>query len=99
MYRIAAGAFSRQHQKGCSMHSPKSRLYRSIDLAAAAEEIRRAVSRQREGRFVPRSPSIAPAQERNIFDIRTYDREIAARQIVQGPPPKGSRKKHPEDLG
>jgi hypothetical protein len=80
------------------MHSPKSRLYRSIDLAAAAEEIRRVVSRQREGRFVPRGPSIAPV-ERNIFDIRTYDREIATRQIIQGPPPKGNRKKHPEDLG
>jgi hypothetical protein len=96
MYRIAAGAFSWQHQKGCSMQSPKSRLYRSIDLAAAAEEIRRAVSRQREGRFTPRQASPAPI-ERNIFDIRTYDREIAARQIVQGPPPKGSGKKHPED--
>jgi hypothetical protein len=81
------------------MQSPKSRLYRTIDPAAAAEEIRRAVSRQREGTFVPRSTSIAAAKERNIFDIRTYDREIAARQIVQGPPPKGSRKNHPEDLG
>jgi hypothetical protein len=81
------------------MQSPKSRLYRTIDLAAAAEEIRRAVSRQREGRFVSRSSSIAPAPERNIFDIRTYDREIAARQIVQGPPPKGSGKKHSEDVG
>jgi hypothetical protein len=80
------------------MHSPKSLLYRSIDLAAAAEEIRRAVSRQREGRFVASAPRIALA-ERNIFDLRTYDREIAASQIVQGPPPKGCRKKHPEDLG
>jgi hypothetical protein len=80
------------------MHSPKSRLYRSIDLAAAAEEIRRVVSRQREGRFTPRPSNPAPV-ERNIFDIRTYDREIAARQIIQGPPPKGSGKKHPEDLG
>ena len=79
------------------MQSPKSRLYRTIDLAAAAEEIRRAVSRQRQGTFVSKAPTTAP--ERNIFDIRTYDREIAARQIVQGPPPKGSRKNHPEDLG
>ena len=79
------------------MHSPKSRLYRSIDLAAAAEEIRRAVSRHREGRYVAKVPTVAA--ERNIFDIRTYDREIAVRQIIQGPPPKGSGKKHPEDLG
>jgi hypothetical protein len=79
------------------MQSPKSRLYRTIDLAAAAEEIRRAVSRQREGRFTPRMSKPAPL-ERNIFDIRTYDREIAARQILQGPPPKGSWKKHSENL-
>ena len=78
------------------MHSPKSRLYRTIDLAAAAEEIRRAVSRQREGRFVPKAPATAP--ERNIFDIRTYDREIAARQVLQGPALKGSRRHAREDL-
>lgn len=35
----------------------------------------------------------------DVTGNRTYDREIAERQIVQGPPPKGSRKKHPEDLG
>lgn len=78
------------------MHSPKSRLYRTIDLAVAAEEIRRAVSRQREGRFVPKAPTTAP--ERNIFDIRTYDREIASRQVLQGPAPKGSRRHAREDI-
>ena len=74
---------------------PRNTLYRTIDLSAlreTAEAISRAVARSHEGRMRRHAEQSTGTAERNIFDIRTYDREIAARRNDHPQMRQGARK-------